>query len=208
MKLNAGLILGTLIASLITETTALERKRNTVERELEDGCEIDSNGKVVCKNDDNAKVDEDDCVDGHENCSFWASKGECAANPNYMTENCKKSCNNCPGAIDEGGSDRLKNDKVFLLESIKRFGVPQTLTEDDVELSNIRDTVSYMQNFVNADIPTHRMTQDQISLCRNTDTLCSYWAILGECSKNPKGMNTICAPACRSCHTIESKKAE
>jgi glutathione peroxidase-family protein len=31
-------------------------------------------------------------VDQHESCSYWASLGECNANPNYMLTNCAKSC--------------------------------------------------------------------------------------------------------------------
>jgi glutathione peroxidase-family protein len=31
-------------------------------------------------------------VDQHESCSFWASTGECEANPNYMLTSCAKSC--------------------------------------------------------------------------------------------------------------------
>ena len=44
-----------------------------------------------------------DCEDSNDNCAYWASVGECKANPNYMLENCKKSCNNC-------GSDKEKED--------------------------------------------------------------------------------------------------
>lgn len=36
-----------------------------------------------------------ECVDFHENCSFWASSGECEKNPKYMRTNCRKSCDRC-----------------------------------------------------------------------------------------------------------------
>jgi len=199
-----------LIASLTTEVVALERKRNAAQGDtkIDDGCEIASNGEVVCKNNDNTDVDEEDCVDSHENCSFWAAAGECVANPTYMLEACEKSCNNCPGDVSEGAGANLQSDKEFLLHGIQEFGVAQTVNEDDVELSNIRDSISYMKNFVNAKVPTHRMTNAQISSCRNQNALCSYWAILGECNSNPNGMNEICAPACRSCHTIKISEAQ
>jgi hypothetical protein len=35
------------------------------------------------------------CFDKEENCGFWASKGECSANPGYMHLNCAKSCGTC-----------------------------------------------------------------------------------------------------------------
>ena len=37
----------------------------------------------------------DDCQDSNENCSYWASVGECDANPGYMLVNCKMSCDQC-----------------------------------------------------------------------------------------------------------------
>ena len=32
--------------------------------------------------------------DGHESCEFWASVGECAANPGYMLVTCANACDN------------------------------------------------------------------------------------------------------------------
>ena len=41
------------------------------------------------------------CVDEGEHCSYWEKKGHCndgyAA---YMKENCKKSCDTCPGTTE------------------------------------------------------------------------------------------------------------
>ena len=31
-------------------------------------------------------------IDKNDNCSSWASTGECAKNPNYMLPNCPVSC--------------------------------------------------------------------------------------------------------------------
>lgn len=42
-----------------------------------------------------AKKNDPDCVDNHESCDLWASKGECEANPKYMLKQCKKSCFIC-----------------------------------------------------------------------------------------------------------------
>jgi len=35
------------------------------------------------------------CIDQNDDCEFWASIGECAANPEYMLVSCAKSCNQC-----------------------------------------------------------------------------------------------------------------
>ncbi|KXZ52846.1 hypothetical protein GPECTOR_8g229 [Gonium pectorale] len=36
-----------------------------------------------------------DCQDFHPKCTEWAASGECKKNLNYMTENCRKSCDAC-----------------------------------------------------------------------------------------------------------------
>mmetsp|Transcript_21047 Transcript_21047/g.31194 ORF Transcript_21047/g.31194 Transcript_21047/m.31194 type:complete len:104 (-) Transcript_21047:1392-1703(-) len=37
------------------------------------------------------------CTDNHEYCSFWAGidPSECNENPDYMLQNCRKSCGVC-----------------------------------------------------------------------------------------------------------------
>jgi len=35
------------------------------------------------------------CFDDHENCNYWAERGECEINPNWMLVHCKYSCNAC-----------------------------------------------------------------------------------------------------------------
>lgn len=36
-----------------------------------------------------------ECINNHELCAFWASFGECIANPGYMTQNCMLACKKC-----------------------------------------------------------------------------------------------------------------
>ena len=42
----------------------------------------------------------DGCVDTDTSgqCPGWASRGECASNPGYMHDKCKKSCEQCGGS--------------------------------------------------------------------------------------------------------------
>ncbi|CAJ0958538.1 unnamed protein product, partial [Mesorhabditis belari] len=35
------------------------------------------------------------CCDEHRFCRFWASKGECTVNPDWMQKNCQMSCQRC-----------------------------------------------------------------------------------------------------------------
>jgi hypothetical protein len=44
------------------------------------------------------------CVDGHENCAYWASIGECDKNPGYMHKACKLACKKCDPAKDKEGA--------------------------------------------------------------------------------------------------------
>jgi len=47
-----------------------------------------------------------DCMDSHDNCAMWAASDECSANPEWMLENCKKSCDQCE---DVGGGSHCKD---------------------------------------------------------------------------------------------------
>jgi ShK domain-like len=38
--------------------------------------------------------------------------------------------------------------------------------------------------------------------CRNDNVECTFWASIGECTKNPSYMERNCAPACQTCHKL------
>ena len=40
-----------------------------------------------------------ECQDANKNCKYWASHGHCKKSANYMSKNCRKSCNLCQGII-------------------------------------------------------------------------------------------------------------
>jgi len=37
----------------------------------------------------------ENCADDNDECHFWWFIGECDKNPQYMHNNCKRSCNLC-----------------------------------------------------------------------------------------------------------------
>jgi len=39
-------------------------------------------------------------------------------------------------------------------------------------------------------------------LCINKESLCAFWASVGECTQNESFMNENCSLACRSCHIL------
>ncbi len=36
-----------------------------------------------------------ECKDNNFECARWAATGECLSNPQFMLQNCKKSCQKC-----------------------------------------------------------------------------------------------------------------
>ena len=47
---------------------------------------------------------EQTCRDEHDQCTFWASQGECSANPQYMRVHCGLSCESC--TVDVGDAPK------------------------------------------------------------------------------------------------------
>lgn len=84
--------------------------------------------------------------------------------------------------------------------SNEQFGVLQRADNDvDALYDFITHWKVYMANVVMLD-PSYSSVRDK---CRNKHELCSYWAMLGECSANPGYMKVNCAPACQSCEQLE-----
>lgn len=66
----------------------------TVAVDTTETCQVTENGDCV-QNDQETTKKNDECVDQDQRCAFWASQGECDANPNYMLRSCQKSCEVC-----------------------------------------------------------------------------------------------------------------
>lgn len=94
------------ILSIINIVAVLFAKYATSEK----FCETKMNGDAVCLEAE-AEVA---CEDEREECSHWARSGECKANPSYMLDHCKKSCNNCPTGN--------YNQKIYGVMNDKRIG--------------------------------------------------------------------------------------
>ncbi|GKY90334.1 hypothetical protein MPSEU_000007400 [Mayamaea pseudoterrestris] len=79
------------------------------------------------------------------------------------------------------------------------FGEPQDIAASDAHQQRFRDMVEYMTEVV-------YKNESYISVrdaCRNQDANCIFWAVEGECDKNPTFMQFKCAPACNSCHLLD-----
>lgn len=82
------------------ETEAEEVDDEEVEQPL-----LDENGEPQVAP---ALEDIDDCTDQNASCAFWATEGECQANPSYMLTQCAYSCQSCDTTATENhGHTRL-----------------------------------------------------------------------------------------------------
>jgi prolyl 4-hydroxylase len=114
------------------------------------------------------------------------------------------------GTQSKDSLDAQAKEMNMLLEQVAKYGKPQQafFPDDDKDFNQslvhlvIRQTVSYMKNFIHSDRPTHRIDPVMINLCKNDHEMCSAWASQGECEANPSYMLISCSAACRSCDKI------
>ena len=154
-----------------------------------------SKPKIQRKEMETDSKDDPMCQDMHELCSFWAEKGECNANPNYMHTNCAKSCNKCAPSkdkIDSNTSDDDSNSQELdasidpdthdsLTEASVQFGVKQTAqgTRAEDTLQRLASTLKYMNSESVLALPANIQTE-----CKNRHEMCTFWQVLGECDNN------------------------
>lgn len=138
-----------------------------------------------------SKSDEN-CVDDHKECAFWASLGECEANARFMSRYCQKACNTC-GRVNEAMEEEEGGPE-------NEYGVIQELGTKQQE--NVQqafdDMVTYMKNAYEDPNMTDRM-REILDNCKLKHKACAFWKVLGECEANPKYMKAECAPVCHTC---------
>ncbi|KAL3780752.1 hypothetical protein ACHAW5_006422 [Stephanodiscus triporus] len=145
-----------------------------------------------------AAVQEAECVDKEPRCAYWAAEGECEENPDYMLVECQLSCNSCPEPLV------LSPEEARLMEAVAKYGVAQRVEGKKAPetLDVIRRTVNYMENDIYTN-STYDLSEEILAECTNREDLCAFWAVIGECEKNPTYMKTKCAPSCRTCELID-----
>ena len=89
----------------------------------------------------------------------------------------------------------------FRPNSDTEFGVAQTIEGENSSkiIEVIEESKIYISTVVNVD-PAYDTVRNE---CRNHEPLCSFWATLDECNKNPAYMKLHCAPACQSCDQLD-----
>ena len=112
------------------------------------------------------------CKNTHENCEYWASRGECAINPDAMLINCCKACSE----IDP--VDTCVNNNANC-ESWASIG--ECTRNPDYMLVQCCDACKNTDN-----------------TCIDQNSNCAYWASNNECARNPGYMLTNCCKSCKS----------
>jgi len=184
------------------------------------------------ENYDDVEEEEEDCIDSNKQCSFWAKEGECDANPNYMLQYCRLSCNVCDNDPDseswetvecvdddENCSDWAidgrceKNPRAMATACKKSCGVCsekfdtgalQIIPPTDTNSArSILNVIHDSHTYYHTHIAQNDTLANIRSGCLNQHVQCAEWAHMGECDVNPKYMKMKCALACRSCDMLE-----
>jgi len=139
-------------------------------------------------------------LDTDERCTYWASAGECTNNPNYMHIYCPISCDTCPEPFE------ATNEEGWLIREVTKYGKPQNVEGKDAKatLEVIQKTVDYMKNVVL--MGEIDLDEAIVGECTNKESLCAFWAAIGECQVNPGYMKLKCAPSCQTCDMIDINK--
>ncbi|XP_037071087.1 zinc metalloproteinase nas-13-like [Pollicipes pollicipes] len=117
------------------------------------------------------------CRDQSEHCGWWARRGECARNPDYMHSSCAKACFTCTGA----GCYDLHRD-------CSRWA---NLGQCDARATYMR---VYCRRACTLCPPEERPAH-----CRDRIGLCTHWLQAGECGRSPQFMAEHCPLSCGLC---------
>ena len=99
---------------------------------------------------------------------------------------------------------RSKVNPILRLQELSQgtdFGAAQKVEHESHRKIAVADVVQRMES-TREYMKNTQVTKDIKDMCRNTDEMCTLWALAGECSKNPKYMKKSCAPACQSCEYL------
>ncbi|KAK0393531.1 hypothetical protein QR680_000259 [Steinernema hermaphroditum] len=168
------------------------------------------------------------CVDKSKLCCFWATAGECDRNPAWMKINCAKTCGSCHCNIynlDKCKSNRVKcilpptttsttttttstttttttttNPKPTTTIAHRhppaiKPKAPVTSITSTTTTTTPKPTTTSTSTTTTTTTPTTTTTDP----CRDFNSMCKFWAEIGECKKNPFWMRPNCQRSCNTC---------
>nr|XP_058961078.1 uncharacterized protein LOC131788010 isoform X2 [Pocillopora verrucosa] len=132
--------------------------------------------------------EEEECQDGNKNCKYWASHGHCKKSANYMSKNCRKSCNLCQDGEDKGGGaeeeecqDGNKHCKYWASNG------------------HCEKSANYMSKNCRKSCNLCQDGEDTEGDCQDGNKNCKYWASHGHCKKSAYYMSKNCRKSCNLC---------
>jgi len=159
--------------------------------------------------------DAESCYNIYAMCTIYAVQGWCETETEMMNEDCAPACMSCSSLTSEVAEDEETEDEetedfekewedeVFPGEA---FGVEQIVDQSDVteDSQHLFDETAVLQHLEQTEIymESLNLSEEDAELCVNEDSLCTVFAVIGECETNPHFMHFECAPACKTCDKL------
>ncbi|GFH47282.1 hypothetical protein CTEN210_03757 [Chaetoceros tenuissimus] len=173
------------------------------------------------------------CKDAHDSCPHWAAKDECKANPEYMLNNCARSCGVCqdieeteekdqPSSSDPTSTEETEEEEQQPLSSdpSSTEEAEEEKKEEEQEKASLSDSTPTEENEVEQQEEKEEkeeeekeqpLSSDSSSTendpipddCKDAHDSCPHWAAIDECKANPEYMLNNCARSCGVCQDIE-----
>jgi hypothetical protein len=153
----------------------------------------------------------DVCLNYNAMCTIWATQGECEENGDYMLEECAPACQSCDqlSVADCECEADCESEEFGVRQVLDNSDIPeedQNMFDEAEVMRHLEETKAYMAT---VNLSTGDNDEEQVeSDCYNSDAFCTFWATLGECTKNPDFMLVECAPSCKSCDHVSSEMEE
>ncbi|GFH47281.1 hypothetical protein CTEN210_03756 [Chaetoceros tenuissimus] len=177
------------------------------------------------------------CKDDHDSCPHWAAKDECKENPEFMLNNCARSCGVCKdieeSEKEEEGAQHLSSDLTSTEETEEEEQQPlssdpssteeaeEEEKEEEQEKASSSDPTSTEENEEEQQ-EEKKEEEEQLLIsdsssaendpipddCKDDHDSCPHWAAIDECKANPEYMLSHCARSCGVCKEITEGEEE
>jgi len=151
---------------------------------------------------------ESDCVDRETDCVKRAAENECARNPSFMLEHCRKSCAVCDKQRNGGGKqancygeDQVVTDEVAArLQQVEDYMLRKVFVQEEFGDVKLQVRARWANESLSVAIVS---SCDDVCLtnllflsskCKNRHESCTFWASSGECDANPLYMKLQVRP--------------
>ena len=156
------------------------------------------------------------CVDLRPDCPRWKDEGFCDKNTAYMQSHCPYSCQVChlhhprrkvPAAQAFASPVHHLSDYSVIRNVVGAdLGHYQLITPTDDWKDRIMGHVERQRRYKKRTVLQEARYESVRQSCQNYQAECTYWALIGECDKNPEYMREIeCPLACFSCEELDER---